>query len=165
MMKLPSIRTVDLLAFLLCGLLIAFALFLQIHLKLQPCSLCIVQRIIIIGLGILTLLGAMLHLENRGRCIYHLFIALLAVVGIAVAARHVWLEHLPPDQVPACGPGITYLFQMLPLTQALQTVFLGSGDCAKVTWRLLGFSIPEWTLVFFLFFALLELWQAWRRTA
>lgn len=163
-MKLPSVRTIDFFAFLACCILIASALFLEVYFKLVPCSLCIVQRIIIMLLGLLFLLGALVHWHaKKGQIIYHSIIFLVAVLGIVVAARHVWLEMLPPGAAPPCAPNLTYLLQMLPLTQALQLVFLGSNDCAKVSWRFLGLSLPTWTLFCFVFFALLALWQGWRK--
>lgn len=162
-MQLLTLRKLNFLAFLGCCGLIAFALILEIFVKLEPCPLCITQRVIIIALGILFLIGSLVNFHRTGQCIYHLFIFLIAVLGIIVAGRHVWLTTLPPGSVPPCGPGITYLFQMLPLNQAMQTMFLGGAECSKVTWRFLTLSIPEWTLICFILFALFALWQGFRK--
>jgi protein dithiol:quinone oxidoreductase len=161
-MRLLTIRKLNLLAFIICCALIAFALILEVYAKQQPCPLCITQRVIIIVLGILFLFGSLINFQKTGRVIYHLIIFLIAVLGAVIAARHVWLTTLPPDAVPPCGPGITYLFQMLPLNEALKTMFIGGAECGKVTWRLLGLNIPEWTLIWFIFFALFALWQSFR---
>ena len=77
-------------------------------------------------------------------------IGLVAGVGAAIAARHVWLQHLPPEETPRCGPGLDYLLDTLPLNELVREVLTGSGECAKVDWTLLGLSMPEWTLLLFL---------------
>jgi disulfide bond formation protein DsbB len=78
---------------------------------------------------------------------------LAAAAGIAVAGRHVWLQHLPADQVPMCGPGLNFLMEAFPLSSVIRTVLTGSGECAKVDWTFLGLSMPEWSLAWFLLFA------------
>lgn len=159
-MKTLTTRTVDLFAFLFCCALIAIALYLQIHVKLEPCPLCILQRIVVMGLGLLFAVGALLNLHGTPRRIYHLFIFVIAIVGIVLAGRHVWLEYYPPAIPATCGADLGYLFHVLPANQLIQLVFQGSGDCSKVTWRFLDLSIPMWTLGCFIFLALLALWQA-----
>ena len=89
--------------------------------------------------------------------------ALAALVGAAIAGRHVWLQSLPPDQVPACGPGLEYMLEAFPLSKALSMVFTGSGECANVDWSFLGLSMPAWTLLWFLALAVLALWAGFRR--
>jgi len=79
-------------------------------------------------------------------------------VGLAIAGRQVWLQSLPPDLVPECGPGLEYMFQAFPLTEALSMVLRGSGECAEVQWVFLGLTIPGWNLVVFSGFILLGLW-------
>ncbi len=158
-----SVRKLNFLAFLICCALIVFALILETYFKQQPCPLCITQRVVIIVLGILFLIGSLINFQRTGRSIYHLIIFLISLLGIVLASRHVWLTTLPPGATPPCGPGITYLFQMLPLNQALRTMFIGGAECGTVTWRFLELSIPEWTLIWFIVFALFSLWQAFRR--
>ena len=116
---------------------------------LDPCPLCIVQRILVMALGGIMLLAAIHNPRHLGRRVYGGLITVVAVLGIGVAGRHVWLQNLPPDQVPACGPGLEYLLQTFPLMDALKLVFQGSGECAEVQWTFLGLSIPGWTLVVF----------------
>lgn len=160
--NLPSIRTTDFLAFTLCTLLLGIAIYLEVFVHLEPCPLCIMQRIVFIALAVLFLMGSMLPLRRRVSFYFHFFISLIAILGIITAGRQVWLEHLPPDQIPSCGANIKYLFQVLPFHQALQVVFQGTGSCAKVTWRFLGLSMPAWSLLFFIFFTGLAIWQSRR---
>jgi disulfide bond formation protein DsbB len=89
---------------------------------------------------------------------------LAAAIGAGIAARHVWLQHLPPDQVPACGPGLSYMIESMPNWLAVvKKVLAGSGECAEVNWTLLGFSMPEWTLLCFLLLAIGALVAGFRR--
>ena len=92
--------------------------------------------------------------SSTGRRVYGQLIILGAVGGAVVAARHSWLQHLPSEKVPACGPGLSYWLDNLPLTSVFNKVFAGSGECAEVSWTLFGLSIPEWTLMVFVVFAL-----------
>lgn len=163
-MKMLSIRAVDLFAFFVCCALLSIALFLQIHVGLIPCPLCTIQRLIVTILGFLFLIGALLNPYFKWRRAYHSIIFLTAATGITAAGRQVWLQSLPPDQVTTCGASLHYLLQILPLNQVLLLVFQGAGECAKVTWRLLGLSMAGWTLVFFSIFALLALWQVLRKS-
>ena len=82
---------------------------------------------------------------------------LLSATGVAVCARHIWLQNLPPDQVPDCGAGFWYMLDALPMTQFLDTILNGSGECADIQWQFLGFTLPEVTLGLFVVFALLAL--------
>jgi len=142
-------RTIFIFGFLLCLGLMAAALYFQYAMKLEPCPLCIIQRLFVIGLGVVLLAGGLHNPKMWGRRIYGILTALLAASGAAVAARHVWLQNLPPEQVPACGPGLDYMLEAFPFTKTLQLVLLGSGECAKVDWTFLGLGIPAWTLIFF----------------
>jgi disulfide bond formation protein DsbB len=89
---------------------------------------------------------------------------LFSLAGLGVAGRHVWIQNLPEDQVPACGPGLEYMFETFPLTQALELLFMGDGNCADVVWTFLGLSIPGWMLVFFCGFIGANFWQLLRRS-
>lgn len=163
MIKLPSKRVINLLAFLICVGLMLFAIYLEVYEKINPCPLCIVQRIVVIILGILFFLAIWLSQNNRGTGYYYFFVALVSVLGAIVAGRQVWLQSLPADQVPACGASLEYMLERLPVGQVLQLIFRGTGECAKVTWRFLSLSIADWTLLFFIFFALVAIWQAMRK--
>lgn len=145
------------LGFAACISLLAVGAYLQLVEELEPCPLCISQRLAILATGLVFLLAA---IHNRGRKIYAVLIASTALAGAGISARHVWLQHLPPDQVPECSPGLEYVFQHFPLTDTLKLMLTGTGECAKVDWTLLGLSIPAWTLAAFLAlagFALLQI--------
>ena len=135
---------------LLCSALMLTALVLQHSLNLEPCPLCIFQRVFVIALGVLMLIGAVHDPRDLGRKAYGTLILLVAIAGVGVAGRHVWLQHLPADQVPECGPGLQYMLEAFPLNETLSLVFRGSGECAEVQWTFVGLSIPEWTLIIFL---------------
>lgn len=138
---------------LVCAVLIGMALYFEHVMGMEPCPLCIFQRVAVMALGGVALLAA-LHNPAAllGRRIYSGLMLLSAAAGAVVAGRHVWLQHLPKDQVPECGPGLSYIMDVLPLSQVLGFVFKGSGECALVDWRLLGLSMPEWTLIAFITF-------------
>lgn len=133
--------------FLACCALMGYALYAQHVLLLSPCPLCIFQRVAVIALGGLFLLAAVHRAGPAGRRVYGVLIGLAAAAGVGVAGRHVWLQNLPPEKVPACGPGLDFILDAFPLQEALAMVFSGSGECANVDWRLLGLSMPAWVLI------------------
>jgi disulfide bond formation protein DsbB len=117
---------------------------------LEPCPLCILQRVAVLAAGVIFLLGALHHPINAGRRVYGFLIVVATGVGAAISGRHVWLQNLPADQVPTCGPGLNFIIDNFPLAQAFEMVMRGSGECAEVLWTFLGLSIPAWTLVAFI---------------
>lgn len=135
------------LGFIACISLLGFGAYLQFVEELEPCPLCISQRLAIFATGLLYLLAA---IHNRASKIYGIAIGLMALVGAGVSVRHIWIQHLPPDEVPECSPGLEYVFQNFPLSKTIQLMLSGTGECAKVDWTLLGLSIPAWTLFAFL---------------
>ncbi|MFC4729792.1 disulfide bond formation protein B [Coralloluteibacterium thermophilus] len=160
-----SFRTLFGLGALACAGLLAFALYLQYWHYLDPCPLCIFQRIAFIALGLVFLVGALHGPRGRvGRSVYGALALLAAGGGAAVAARHVWLQSLPPDEVPACSSmGLDYMVGTLPLGEVVRRVFSGSGECAVIDWSFLGLSMPAWTLLWFVALAAVALAAALRR--
>lgn len=146
-----------------CSSLLGYALYKQHVDYLDPCPLCVIQRVAFMWIGGFSLLAAIHYPAGTGRRIYSYLVVLGAAFGAAVAGRHVWLQNLPADQVPDCGPGLNYMLENFPLLEVLKTVFLGSGSCAEVHWRFLGLSMPGWTLVWFLGFAVLTLYFTHRK--
>jgi len=134
--------------FAIAVLLLLTALYFQYVLHLEPCPLCILQRIALAALGLAALAAAVHGRWNR---FYAALVLLAALAGAALAGRHVWLQSLPPGQVPECGPGLGYMMQNFPLGDAMRMVLSGSGECAEVH-PFLGMSIPGWTLLWFLIF-------------
>ena len=133
----------------------AAALFFQFHENLNPCPLCISQRIAVILVGIVYFLAFVHNPGRRGIQRYAFTAILMALIGASISARHVWIQHLPKDEVPACGPGLAYMFQYFPLTDTLKMMLSGTGDCAQVDWVLLGLSMPAWVLSAFIGLAFL----------
>lgn len=132
---------------LACGGLLAYALYAQHGLGLEPCPLCVFQRVAVLALGCIFLVAYVHNPGRRGARVYGGLAVLAAGAGIAFAWRQLWLQSLPPDQVPACGPGLDYILGVFPFWEALAMVFEGSGDCAKVDWTFLGLSMAGWVLI------------------
>ncbi len=146
-MELPERRILNLLGFIACAGLMAYALISQYFLELAPCPLCVFQRIGVIAMGVVFLLAALHNAGRVGSLVYSVLLLLAAGGGGGVAARHIWLQNLPPDKVPACGPGLDFMLDQFPLGEALKMVFSGSGECADVIWSFLGLSMPTWVLI------------------
>lgn len=136
------------------GLLIAIFYF-QKHLGLEPCPMCIFQRVAMLSAGLLFLVAALHNPKGGVRWLYAGLTSLAADIGALIAARHVWLQGLPEDQRPACGPTLDYLMDMMPLQEVVTTILKGDGNCAVIDWTLFGQSIPFWTLLAFI---ALSLW-------
>jgi len=147
-------RTYFLAGFLAASGALAFAYYLQYAVGLDPCPLCIFQRVAMAGFGLFCLIGLIHAPAGAGHRVYAGLATVCALTGAAIAARHVWLMHLPPDQVPACGPGLNYLIDVMPLTEVLSTVLRGDASCATVKGAFLGISLPAWTCVYFLLLSL-----------
>ena len=150
-------RLVFFLIFLLCAGLLGVAFYMEYVMGLEPCPLCWLQRFGFMGAGLVALLAAVHGPGSMGTRIYAFFMVVGAGAGLGVAGRQLWLQSLPADQVPACGPSVDYLLDVLPLMEVLTTALRGTGDCAEVTWRFLGLSIPGWTSVFFVLVILVGL--------
>jgi disulfide bond formation protein DsbB len=137
--------------------------YLQYFQGQEPCPLCHVQRAFYYAVGIV-FLAATLHNPRRiGRTLYAGLALLFALGGLGVAARHVWLQHLPPDKVPACGPDLFFMLENFPFGRLLEKLFAGTGQCAEVNWRFLTLSIPEWSLAWFGALAIYAVWILQRR--
>ena len=159
-----SFRFVSGLLFLASVIGMVFALFLEHVQGLNPCPLCVFQRVGLIGLGIISLIDFVHNPSaNVGKRIYALLGSLSILWSAGVAARHVWLQNLPPDQVPSCGPGLDYWLETLPMKAVFEQVLTGSGECAAVDWSFLGQSLPVWSLIFFAVLSLVSLWQLFRK--
>lgn len=143
--------------FLACLGLMVFGLYLEHFQGLEPCPLCIFQRIAYITVGVIALLAAIHGPKKLFTRIYASLIGITSVCGIIIAGRQVWLQHLPEDQVPACGPGLEYMLDVFPLAEAIPMIFEGSGECAEVQWTFLSFSIAEWSLLMFSVFIITSL--------
>ncbi|MCC7464251.1 MAG: disulfide bond formation protein B [Gammaproteobacteria bacterium] len=146
-MTLPGRRALNALGALGCLGLLAYAWYAQTALALDPCPLCIFQRIGVAAAGALFLLAALHHPRGWGARVWGALIALAALATLAVAVRHLWIQHQPPGSVPSCGATLDYMLEVFPLAHVIGKVLAGSGECAEVTWRLLGLSMPAWVAI------------------
>lgn len=162
-MTIPDKRILNFAGFLMCAALMGYALYAQHYLMLAPCPLCILQRIAVVGMGLVFLLAALHNPGGVGRFVYALLLVLPMSLGAIVAGRHAWLQMLPEDQVPACGPGLDYMWENFPLADVINMVFRGSGECADVDWQLLGLSMPAWVFIAVIALGSIGIWNNVRR--
>ncbi len=158
-MTLPGRRQLNFAGFLACTGMMSYALYAEHVLMLMPCPLCVFQRLAVISLGIIFLTASLQNPTGKGRYVYSALIVLAAGAGIGVAGRHVWLQHLPADQVPSCGPGFEYIIDAFPLADALKMIFSGSGECASIDWQFLGLSMPAWVLISVMIIGVFGVWN------
>jgi disulfide bond formation protein DsbB len=138
----------------ICAALLGYGYYLQYGQGLEPCPLCMVQRGFFY-LVLATFLIAAIHRPRRvGTAVYAAAAIVFAAGGAAIASRQVWLQHLPPDKVPQCGPDLFFMLNNLPLSRTLEKLFYGSGECAAVDWKFLGLSIAGWSLAWFIALAI-----------
>ncbi len=130
-----------------CTLLLAYAYYLQHFQGLEPCPLCIFQRVAVFALGAAFLLAALHNPGPTGARVYAALIGLVAVAGAGVAGRHVYIQSLPPGQVPECGATLDFLLEVFPLVDVVKQVLTASGECGKVDWQFIGLSMPVWVLI------------------
>ena len=140
-------RTGNLIGLAACAALIGYALYVQYVQGLEPCPLCILQRVAVIAIGVLFLLAALHDPAERGARVYGVLIDLAALGGIVVAARHIWIIGQPPGSVAECGASLDYMMDVLPLHEVLAKVLAGSGECAKIDWEFAGLNMPTWVLI------------------
>lgn len=132
-----------------CALLGVAYFYFQLEMGLDPCPLCIFQRVCLALVAAFCLIGIVLRPKKTGAKILAFFITLWSILGLAIAGRQVWLQHLPAELVPECGPDLAFMLEVFPLMEMLQTVFQGSGECAEVQWSFLYLSMPEWMVLIF----------------
>jgi protein dithiol:quinone oxidoreductase len=156
-------RAANTLGFLACAALLGYAYYAQYVMHLEPCPLCIFQRVGIFVVGIAFALAAGLDPVSWGRKLYAAAIALAALATVGIAARHLYIQSLPPDSVPACGASLEWMLKVSPLPEVIVKVLSGSGECAKINWRLFGLSMPGWVAIAAVLLALWGLWANLRR--
>lgn len=143
-------RLFSFLGFLACAFGMGFALYLEHFENLEPCAMCVFQRVAMIATGVFFLLGALHGPKGTGQWVYAGLADLAAIAGAVIAGRHVWLQNLPEDQVPACGPALDYMLEAFPLLEVIEMILKGDGNCAVIDASFLGLSLPGWTLVAFI---------------
>ena len=140
-------RQGNLLGFAACAALLAYAYYAQYVLHLEPCPLCMFQRVGVFGVGLVFLIAASHDPVSWGRRVYAALLALTALATVGVAVRHLYIQHLPEGSVPACGASLDFMLKVFSLSEVLVKVLSGSGECAKVTWTFLGLAMPAWVLI------------------
>ena len=149
-MTLPQPRYLFLLILLGCLTLLSSAIFVEPFKSMDPCPMCMMQRWVFSAIGIFALIAILHNAEFIGQKIYAGTLAVFSMIGAGVAARQLWLQSLPEEQVPACGPGIDYMLEVFPILEVIEMAIRGTGDCAKVQWTFLNLSIPGWSLIAFI---------------
>ncbi len=159
-------RLLNLAGFGACAALLAYALYAQFQLGLEPCPLCIFQRIGLALLGVVFLAAAVHDPSGRGaRAAYATLIAVAALLTLGVAARHLYVQSLPPGTLPSCGAPLAVLMKFMPVWQLIRKVLTGSGECGLVNWRFLGLAMPAWVLIWTVALGALGLTANLRRAA
>ena len=159
-------RKVSLFGLIASIAMIIFAIaYFQMYKGFEPCPLCILQRMGVSAVAIVFLLAALHNPSRIGNVVYSLLGFIAACLGGAVSIRHLWLQHLPQDAIPQCSPGYDYIVDNFPLMDAIPMLLKGSGECSETLWSLIGLSIPAWTLVAFVFLAIINLSKLWTKTS
>lgn len=155
-------RKYYLLSFIVSVLLLGAAYYLQYVQGVKPCALCSLQRMVYYVIAFLSLLAVCTNPQRIWQRIMTAVLCLSALIGLLIASRHVWLQFFPPSDV-GCGPNLNFMLQNFPLSEVIKTLFYGSGYCALVTWRFLGLSMADWSLVFFSGFLALFLYLLFKK--
>ena len=150
---LPN-KTLFLLIFMACVGLMAAAYYFEYVMYLDPCPLCMMQRIAVMLVGLLALSGFIFSGSQVKQAVHGVLMLLASILGMAVAGRHIWIQNLPADEVPTCGPSLEYMVETLPWAEVLSVMLKGDGNCVETQWSFVGLSMPEWVLVAFVGFAL-----------
>ena len=158
-----SARSANLLGALACAALLAYAYYAQYVLHLEPCPLCIFQRVGIFAIGVIFALAAAHDPAAWGRRVYAVLLGWASLATIGVAVRQVYIQSLPPGTVAACGASLDFMLKVFPLTDVLVKVLTGSGECAKIEWRFLGLAMPAWVLIAAIALGAYGLWANLRR--
>ena len=163
-MMLATRRHLLLMGFLISVLLIVYALYTEHVLGLEPCPLCILQRVAVIALGLSFLLLALRPPQRKqSKFLASLLLMMISSAGVGIAARHVWIQSLPPDKVPGCGPGLDFMMANFPLSEVLEMVFSGSGECAEISWSFAYLSMPAWALIWLIVLGSFGVWSIHQR--
>ncbi len=140
-------RLANIAGFLACAGLVAYALYAQYGLGLEPCPLCIFQRIGIMLIGVTFLAAALHHPRGGGRYVYGALLALFMLFTVGIAARQLYIQSLPPGTLPSCGAPLAMMMRFMPVTEVIRKVLSGSGECGEVNWTFLGLAMPAWVLI------------------
>jgi protein dithiol:quinone oxidoreductase len=130
-----------------CFAMLAYALYAQYGLGLDPCPLCIFQRVGVIALGVAFLAAALQHPRGRGRYVYAVLIGMTALATAGLAVRHLYIQSQPPGSIPSCGAPLGVMLKFSPFFEVVRKVLTGGGECSQVNWSFAGLAMPAWLLV------------------
>ena len=150
-------RQIHLIIFILVGLLLGYAAYSMKILGLEACTLCITQQFFYCLIGISSFIAFLHNPRSSISKLYSFFIGLFALAGVWISGRQVWLQGLPEDQVPLCGPPLEYIIDVFPFADVLNALFMGDGNCAEIPWKFLGLSMAGWSLIWFLVIIMLSI--------
>ena len=163
-LNLPSYRIINLLqAFGSLALITIAVAYFENSLNLEPCYLCMIQRGIIIVIGLICVLAAAHNPRQFGQRVYASLSIAMVITGIYFSGKQLWLQSLPESQVPSCGIPVEQLFDNFSITEAVTMLLIGDGNCAEVQWQLMGFSMPAWVMVCFVGFGVIGAVQFLRK--
>jgi protein dithiol:quinone oxidoreductase len=146
--RMMSPRFSNLAGFLACAGLLAYAYFyVELYEGLEPCPLCMFQRVGIALLGLIFGVAALHDPKGWGRRVYAVLVGLASLLTAAIAARHIYVQHAPPGLIPSCGAPLEIMVKIMPITQVIAKVLAGSGECAQINWQFLGLAMPAWVLI------------------
>jgi protein dithiol:quinone oxidoreductase len=140
-------RLANLAGFFACVGLMAYALYAQYGLRLEPCPLCIFQRIGVVLLGVTFLAAALQNPRGAGRYVYGALLTIFMLFTVGIAARQLYIQSLPPGSLPSCGAPLEMMLRFMPVTEVIRKVLSGSGECGEVNWTFLGLAMPAWVLI------------------
>nr|WP_062379649.1 disulfide bond formation protein B [Pseudomonas abietaniphila] len=148
-MHLARTRSLFFLAFFACVSIVGAALYLEHRVVFAPCPLCLVQRVLF-GLFAAVCLVAAAHCpQRRGWRLYSAALVVVSLAGVATAARQVWLQASPPEDIASCLGNLQNMLDTMPFLKVISEILAGHADCSEITWSLFGISIPEWSLLAF----------------
>ncbi|MDB9753086.1 disulfide bond formation protein B [Oceanospirillaceae bacterium] len=153
-MKHTGFRTEFILGLIACMAILANALYMEFAMGLDPCMLCMGQRFVYLAMAFVFMLAALHNPYFGGHKRYGFVLFILSLAGIGLAVRQLYLQSLPADLVPACGPSFSYMVDAFPFMDVFMAMIKGSGSCAEVLWSFLGLSIAGWSLILFILLAI-----------
>ena len=152
-----SAKQIHLVIFLIVGLLLGYAAYSMKILGLEPCTLCITQQFFYCLIGACSFIAFLHNPDITGSRVYSLFLSLFALAGIWISGRQVWLQGLPEDEVPLCGPPLEYIIDVFPFADVINALFMGDGNCAEIPWQFFGLSMAGWSFIWFLIILILSI--------
>jgi len=161
--RVPSRRALNFIGAFACAGLLAYAYYSQHHYAIEPCPLCIFQRVTMAALGVVFLIAALHNARTWCAYVYAALIGLASLATVGLAGRHIYIQSLPPGSVPSCGAPLEVMLQFTPFAEVVRKVLKGGGECADINWTFLGLSMPVWVFICALALGVLGIWANVRR--